>query len=232
MSRQGKIARLPAALREDLNLRILNNEPAAKILCWLNDLSAVRESLSQHYASDPITDNNLSNWRQGGYAEWLARRERVAQTQELAKFAADLAKAKGGTLSDAAAAILAGKLLGTLEGMTEDTGAPPASSTADNPGAPASSAADPSRLAILASAVASLRAGDHSAEKLRQAEIKLGQAADMIEMEKQKLQLRLDEYQAKVAAQKAKIEGELSIAKRGGLTQETLERIEEAVKIL
>lgn len=37
-ARTGKIARLPVAIREEVNRRLLDGEPASKILPWLNGL--------------------------------------------------------------------------------------------------------------------------------------------------------------------------------------------------
>lgn len=48
----------------------------------------------------------------------------------------------------------------------------------------------------------------------------------------EELQLKLRQYEDKVAAQKREIEGALAKAREGGVTAETLQRIEEAVKIL
>jgi hypothetical protein len=169
MARQGKIARLPSAVRAALNARILEGQHAGKILPWINGLPEVHTILEELFAGEPVTDQNLSNWRLGGYAEWQQRRERIDETRELAKFAADLARSKGGTLSDAGAAILAGKLLGTIEGL-------------------ASAVDDPEKLSLIAGALATLRAGDHTAEKIRQMQVKLGQAAEMIALERHKFQ--------------------------------------------
>lgn len=117
MARQGKISRLPHALREQVNLRILDGEPAAKILAWLNAKPEAAAVWRQHFSGEAATEQNLSNWRQAGYAEWLARRERADSLKTLSKFALDLSKAAGGTLADGAAAITAGHLLEALEAM-------------------------------------------------------------------------------------------------------------------
>jgi hypothetical protein len=119
MTRTGKIARLPVAVREEVNRRLLDGEPGSKILPWLNGLEAVLRILDEHFGEEPITPQNLSEWRQGGYADWLARREKIAATKELAGYAARLGAAAGGDLTEGGAAILGGKLLEALEGATE-----------------------------------------------------------------------------------------------------------------
>src|SRR6266576_4610690 len=61
-SRTGKIARLPHALREELNQRLQDGEEGASLLDWLNALPDVRSVLSQHFADRPINPTNLYEW--------------------------------------------------------------------------------------------------------------------------------------------------------------------------
>jgi hypothetical protein len=70
-ARKGKIARLPHAVREALNERLRDGLPGAEILTWLNSLRAVRDILRKRFAGTPITKENISRWRHGGYAGWL-----------------------------------------------------------------------------------------------------------------------------------------------------------------
>ena len=60
-TRTGKIARLPREVREELNLRLERPEPGPQILAWLN--------------GEPVTKQNLSHWRQGGFRNWLTRED-------------------------------------------------------------------------------------------------------------------------------------------------------------
>lgn len=116
-TRVGKVARLPLAIREELNRRLLENEPARKICAWLNALpEAIR--VCDEFGEQPIDDRNISDWRKGGFADWLRRREQIEETREMAQWAVKLAKASGGNLSEGAAAILSGKILEILEGLT------------------------------------------------------------------------------------------------------------------
>ena len=123
MMRIGKIARLPLAIREELNWRMLNGEMGTRILVWLNSLDAVRAILHQHFGGLPVGGCNLSQWRKGGYQEWLARREKVAQTQELARFALQLAQANDSSIADGASALAASRILKLLE-AADDTLSP------------------------------------------------------------------------------------------------------------
>ena len=75
MGRTGKIARLPSATREELNGRIEDGEAARPLLAWLNSRPEVEEVLGEHFAGRPITEQNLSEWRQGGFLAWQRRLE-------------------------------------------------------------------------------------------------------------------------------------------------------------
>lgn len=151
-ARRGKIARLPNHLREELNHRLLQNEPASKILPWLNSLPEMQAIIAEMGSAGghpvgPCDDNNLSEWRHGGYADWLRRRERLDDTRQLAAFALELSKARGASLAEGASAIAAGKLFELLDACADE-------------GASASSLKD------LVQSVAALRAGDLGAQRL------------------------------------------------------------------
>jgi len=83
-ARTSKIARLPAAVREELNERLLEGQGCGEILAWVNSVPAARSVLEQRFAAQPITEMNLSRWRQGGYAGWLERRHTTEAVEALA----------------------------------------------------------------------------------------------------------------------------------------------------
>ena len=58
-TRTGKIASLPYAIREELNNRLRNGQRGPDILPFL------------HLYDPTINPQNLTNWRQGGYLDWL-----------------------------------------------------------------------------------------------------------------------------------------------------------------
>jgi hypothetical protein len=74
-SRTGKIARLPHEIRERLNQRLLDGEGGPEILDWLNSRAEVKKVLDERYESHPVTPGNLSEWRHGGYRDWLVIQE-------------------------------------------------------------------------------------------------------------------------------------------------------------
>jgi hypothetical protein len=78
--RRGKIARLPREIREELNVRLDDGLEADQILPWLNDLPDVREVVAEQFNGVPISPQNLSAWRQGGFREWLLLHELLDST--------------------------------------------------------------------------------------------------------------------------------------------------------
>jgi hypothetical protein len=83
-ARVGKIARLPAAVRDELNRRLHNGALGKNIVPWLNALPEVQRVLTELFGGHPIAENNLSNWRRGGLQDWLVEQERRARLEELA----------------------------------------------------------------------------------------------------------------------------------------------------
>jgi hypothetical protein len=84
MARNGKIARLPQAVRSQLNSRLQDGNDGKHILKWLNSLPEVRKVLQETFDGHPVNDQNLSDWRQGGFQEWLACQDIAAQAAQLA----------------------------------------------------------------------------------------------------------------------------------------------------
>ena len=88
--RNGKIAKLPDTMREELNLRMENGEEGPKLLEWLNGLPEAQERLKESFGGVPISKQNLCEWRQGGFREWQIRRELVDHACQLSESASDL----------------------------------------------------------------------------------------------------------------------------------------------
>jgi hypothetical protein len=74
-ARNGKIARLPRSIRNELNERLERSEESPQLLEWLNALPEVQKVVKDHFGGVPISKQNLSEWRQGGFEEWRARRD-------------------------------------------------------------------------------------------------------------------------------------------------------------
>jgi hypothetical protein len=130
-SSNGKIARLPADLREEVNLRLYNGNQSKDILAGLNELPAVKKILAAQFAGVPINVRNLCNWRKIGYWRWLDEQQNVASMRNRGKYAAGLADAAGGSLSRGVAAVASGKLLEFLDKKNEDPTAADVAKCAD-----------------------------------------------------------------------------------------------------
>jgi hypothetical protein len=119
-ARNGKIARLPLAIRNEVCRRLDDGEVGPKIIAWLHTLPEVLAVLDEHFNEQPISAQNLTEWRQGGYQDWKKRREQLDLTKGLADYSADLAARNGGTTTQGASAIAGGQLLMIFEGLDVD----------------------------------------------------------------------------------------------------------------
>jgi hypothetical protein len=83
MTRNGKIARLPRPLRDELNRRLSANEDGATLLDWLNAAPDVQAVLARDFAGEPVSKQNLYEWRNGGLLEWQSRQDLFAEAADL-----------------------------------------------------------------------------------------------------------------------------------------------------
>ena len=88
--RIGKIARLPAAIREEVNEFLNDGLEYPRIIDWL---------LQQGHSVSPM---NLTNWKDGGYQDWLQHRIRLDELELKLEYASELAaKADAGKFQQA-----------------------------------------------------------------------------------------------------------------------------------
>lgn len=153
MTRTGKIARLPLAVREELNRRLQDNEPGSRLVEWLNGLPETRQVLAAGFDGRPVTEQNLSEWKQGGHRDWLARQETLACARDLAGEAAELAGAAGGSLADHLATVLTGRYAALVAGWNGEMDEEFRRRTR--------------ALRLLCQDIGELRRGDHCAGRLR-----------------------------------------------------------------
>ena len=111
----GKIARLPGDLREQINQRLFDGHSDPEILPWLNELPVVKEILAAKFKGQPITKQNMTNWRQKGYLRWLNQKQNIVSLENLGTYADRLTRAGAGRLAPAAAAVASGKLIQFLD---------------------------------------------------------------------------------------------------------------------
>ena len=101
MKRTGKIARLPRTLRDQLNQRLHNGEPGVDLIQWLYSLPGVQASLAEHFNGVPISPQNLSEWNNGGFLDWLTTQELLEDAREFAVNTAELPGYTDGELANA-----------------------------------------------------------------------------------------------------------------------------------
>ena len=181
IARKGKIARFPLIIREEVNRRLLNGEGGPKIIRWLNEQPDVLRVLDEHFGEEPVTSQNLSEWRTGtkerpsGYEEWLERRERIENIKSLATFAAKMGEAAGGSLTDGSSAILGSKILEKLE----------------------AGELTPEEMADISKALVALRSTDLEARKAGQRDRLLAQKERQVSLSEKVFQVRTCEAYAK-----------------------------------
>jgi hypothetical protein len=121
----GKIGRLDSSFRHELGVRLENGEPNKSLVEWLNSIPEVQATLKRSFDSRPITEQNLSEWKQhGGHQQWV----RLQETRELARQLTEDAEVlesdtEGDPLSDKLAVMMAaelGRLMAALVAEEKD----------------------------------------------------------------------------------------------------------------
>jgi hypothetical protein len=153
MTRTGKIARLPRDVRNQLNRRIADGEPGIRLVEWLNGLPDTQRVLANDFNGREISEQNLTEWKQGGYQDWLARQETLACARELAADAGELGEAAEGSLADHLALVLSARYAELVSGW--------------NGGMDDEFKRKLRALRTLCQDIVELRRGDHFAERLR-----------------------------------------------------------------
>ncbi len=111
---RSKIGRLPFAVRNELCERLRDGQTGTDVLAWANKTAAWR-AVKRAVGCGDINPQNLSDWRDTGYADWLKDQERTDHLRKLAEFADAVASRTGGDPSAVGARIVAGKLLDVCE---------------------------------------------------------------------------------------------------------------------
>jgi len=77
-----------------------DGERAELLLDWLNGLPEVRMMLAAEFGGEPISENNLSRWRQGGHRDWKAHQGALERVERLVEDAEGIEGLSSGLLSD------------------------------------------------------------------------------------------------------------------------------------
>ena len=100
--RRGKVARLPKAVRDRLNIMLLDGLSFGQIIKELGD------------HAKGITEKNITSWVAGGYRDWLREQQKLEETRVKQEVAMDLACPDGGTRIHQATLQLAATTLSDL----------------------------------------------------------------------------------------------------------------------
>jgi hypothetical protein len=114
MKRTGKIAQLPVLIREELNRRLEADEPASTLLPWLNAEDEVKDILEQNFDGKPISPQNLSEWRQGGFLEWRTKEDLLSDVRQLAEQAEEFSLSNEEPVVDDVATVLSARYASLL----------------------------------------------------------------------------------------------------------------------
>jgi hypothetical protein len=205
MSRRGKIASLPQALRDEVNRRLADGKTARSLVSWLNDLPEVQAVLQERFNSEPVSDSNLSEWRLGGYQDWLDRRDKNDLLREVCAQSAEIAASSPAAPTPAATLIASAKLFQALQDCD--------------------AVADPDRFRRLLLSLAHLSTAEEAARHHQVAQERLRQTDRKLQFEER----RVKALEARLAAARHLLD---PAENKGGITPETLARIQEALRIL
>jgi hypothetical protein len=150
VTRKGKIARLPCEIRDQLNRRLQDGEQGKRLVSWLNALPQVRHVLAEDFGGKPIREQNLSEWRKGGFRDWLVEHAAVDLVKRVTADADELQPGATEPLTEKLAPWLAARYFVATKGLSAKDGG-----------------VDWKLLRELCNDVVALRRGDQNAQWLR-----------------------------------------------------------------
>jgi hypothetical protein len=103
----GKISRLPHHIREQLHFRLRDGQRAKLILAWLNATAEVQQIMAVEFAARPISQRNLSAWKQRSHPAWLLQQAALSQASRFISQSRQLVQAGQGTVTDNLATFVA-----------------------------------------------------------------------------------------------------------------------------
>ena len=165
MTRTGKIARLPREIRNQLNRRLHDGEPGVQLVTWINSLPEVQAVLKAEFDERSISEQNLSEWKQGGYRDWVLQQETLELLGRMADDGEELKQAVKEPLTDRLALWVAARYVVATKALSEADGE--------------------ERWRLLrefCNDLVALRKGDHSQERLKVERERLGQLERELEL--------------------------------------------------
>jgi flagellar biosynthesis GTPase FlhF len=203
MTRNGKIARLPQPIREQINHRLQNGGEGRQITAWLNTLPEVQALMNSEFDGQSISEMNVSNWKAGGYLQWEEQQEVMDAVRSFGAAAAEVSHATDGQLADNLAVYLAARIAVELH-------KPPSAQAASN--------GQLERLRQFCTNIAALRRGD--------------QGERWLDLEREKLELEQKKYQDQADARKKEAKEALKDPLKKSPTKETLDFLAKELKLL
>ncbi len=126
-TRTGKIARLPREIRDELNRRLDDGESGTSVVAWLNAQPDVQAVPAASFAARPISEQNLSEWKQGGFQDWLHLQETRHLVRSLTEESSALSQDSADPVSTLLSAPLAAALARCLRSFSDAASDDPAS---------------------------------------------------------------------------------------------------------
>jgi hypothetical protein len=162
--RRGKIAQCPRHIREQICRLLDDGKSGREVIDWVNAQAEVQALLAEKFAGEPISDNNLSQWFKGGFQDWREAQAKVEETTAKMELSLKLAQAAGGSMSEGALAVAAGRIMTELEG------------------------AEGKQLIALARGAAALRGQELDKEKVEIARERTVQRGEIIKLDREKFE--------------------------------------------
>jgi hypothetical protein len=204
MTRNGKIARLPQPIREQINRRLENGGEGKQIVEWLNSLPEVNALLAAEFDGQPINEPNLSRWKLGGYRDWEEQQAALETILQFQSEAVQLSQAGGPQVIEQLALCLTARLATALR---------PSSTGSDDP------AQRLEQLRWLRLNLVPLRKGNHDEQ--------------WVKIQRDKLELELKKFEHQAAIQKRKMEPHVRLPRpECGITDETIAQFQKDLSLL
>lgn len=160
MTRNGKIARLPRDIREQLNRRLHDGQLQTNLVEWLNSLPEAQAVLKAEFDGRPISEQNLSEWKTGGYRDWILQQEAIELVRHMDADSNELNLASKTRLTDLLAQRLAARYVVAAKALSQPALNQPNGSDTEGE-------IDLKSLREFCGDIVALRKGDHSAERLK-----------------------------------------------------------------
>ncbi len=156
---KSKIGRLSVKFRNQICQKIFEGVPAKEICREIN-ASKEYKALQKDYGWGAVNEQNVSDYRRGGYKRWLIDHKKTERLARLTEHSYQIALATGGDPAAVGARILTGKLIDLIECSDEENAIE------------------------LAKAISSLRKGENDAARLELDRDKATLAKDALELER------------------------------------------------